>query len=247
MGCYTAQSPLGPFTPQQRNPIFRTTDGLVTGTAHGCIVAGPDDTLWTFYTIRAGVAHGFERRIGMDRVDLDANGELCVPPATSVPQWLPGMSPAGKPAGTGWLPINGGQPTVGSTTAPNLPGRFAVDNELRTWWQPAADDAQPVLTSRFSAPATIHAVRLVWRDVGLDTNRGVKPGPFRYRVELETAKDQWTPILDRSGSDEDFLIDYREVTPTVGLRARLVITGWPKGITPGVAEFTVFGVTNPAR
>jgi hypothetical protein len=28
-----------------------------------------------------------------------------------------------------------------------------------------------------------------------------------------------------------------------GTRARLVILGWPKGITPGVAEFTVFGKT----
>jgi hypothetical protein len=26
-----------------------------------------------------------------------------------------------------------------------------------------------------------------------------------------------------------------------------VITGWPKGITPGVAEFTVFGTTEPAK
>jgi hypothetical protein len=28
-----------------------------------------------------------------------------------------------------------------------------------------------------------------------------------------------------------------------GTRARLVILGSPKGITPGVAEFTVFGTT----
>ena len=114
---------------------------------------------------------------------------------------------------------------------------------MRTWWQPAAGDAQPTLTSQFNAPATIHAVRLIWRDVGLDTHRGVHPGPFRYRVELETKKDQWTTILDRGQSTDDLLIDYRECTPTVGTRARLVITGWPKGITPGVAEFTVFGKT----
>ena len=242
MGCYTAKSPLGPFTPQQRNPIFRTTDGLVTGTAHGCIVAGPDNELWAFYTIRAGVVHGFERRIGMDRAMIDDKGELFVPPATSWPQWLPGQTPSGqKSAATGWLPINGGQPTFGSTSAPNLLGRFAVDSELRTWWQPAADDTHPVLTSKFNAPATIHAVRVIWRDVGMDTNRGVKPGPFRYRVELETAKDTWITILDRSNNTEDFLIDYREVAPTVGSRARLVVLGWPKGITPGVAEFTAFG------
>ena len=31
----------------------------------------------------------------------------------------------------------------------------------------------------------------------------MKPGLFHYRVELETAKDQWTTILDRSESTED--------------------------------------------
>jgi xylan 1,4-beta-xylosidase len=241
MGCYTAQSPLGPFSPQKRNPIFRSIDGLVTGTGHGCIVAGPEDRLWTFYTIRAGVVHGFERRLGMDRVEADANGELFVPTATSVPQWLPGKMRDGKSPDAGWLPINGGQPTFASTTAANLQARFAVDNDMRTWWQPSAGDEQPSLTSRFNAPARIQAVRLIWRDVGLDTHRGVHPGPFRYRVELETKKGNWTTILDRRQSTEDLLIDYRECTPIIGVSARLVITGWSQGITPAVAEFSVFG------
>jgi hypothetical protein len=190
------------------------------------------------------VVHSFERRIGMDRAEIDANGELVVNGATSLPQWLPGkMPPDAKSADTGWLPINGLTHTLGSTSAPNLPGRLAVDNEMRTWWQPAEGDTQPTLTSTFGAPATVHAVRLIWRDIGLDTKHDVKPGPFRYRVELETAKDQWTTILDRSESTEDLLIDYRECKPTTGTRARLVILGSPKGITPGVAEFTVFGKT----
>jgi hypothetical protein len=55
------------------------------------------------------------------------------------------------------------------------------------------------------------------------------------------------PVLDRTASDDDLLIDYREIEPTVASRARLVVTGWPKGITPGVAEFTVFGNTVPAK
>ena len=244
MGCFVGSSPLGPFTPQKRNPILRTTEGLVAGTASGSIVAGPENQLWAFYTVRAGVVHKFERRIGMDRAEIDANGELVVNGATSLPQWLPGKMPSDtKSADTGWLPINGLTHTLGSTSAPNLPGRLAVDNEMRTWWQPAEGDTQPTLTSTFGAPATIHAVRLIWRDIGLDTKHDVKPGPFRYRVELETAKDQWTTILDRSESTEDLLIDYRECKPTTGTRARLVILGTPKGITPGVAEFTVFGTT----
>ena len=47
MGAYTSSSPLGPFTPQKRNPFFRNVDGLITGTGHGCVVAGPEDRLWT--------------------------------------------------------------------------------------------------------------------------------------------------------------------------------------------------------
>ncbi len=239
MGCYTSATPLGTFVPQKRNPFFRTTHGLLTGTAHGSIVAGPGNRLWVFYSIRAAAVHGFERRIGMDRVELDANGELHVPPATSTPQVLPGKSSSAPD----WLPINAVVPTFGSSNAPNLTGKFAVDESLSTWWQPDANDTEPVLTSSFVAPAEIHAARVIWRDVGLDPKKGVNLGPFRYRVEIETAPDQWTCLLDRSNNTEDLLINYRETAPQAGSRARLVILGWPKGITPGVVEFTVFGKT----
>jgi xylan 1,4-beta-xylosidase len=244
MGCYVSDSPLGPFTPQKRNPMFRTTDGLITGSAHGCVVAGPRDSLWTFYTVFAGVAHGFERRVGMDIAAIDEHGELYVPAATSMPHALPS---AGGEAAPAWLPLNDGDFTIGSSTAPNLPGRFAVDNSMLTWWQPAAEDRQPILTTRFSNRAAIHAVRVIWRDVGLDTPNGVVSGPIRYRIEAETAKDTWTTIIDRNASAEDFLIDYRECEPTSATRARIVIVGAPEGITPAVAEFTVFGITERTR
>ncbi len=238
MGAYVSDSPLGPFRPQQRNPIFRSTEGLVTGTGHGCLVRGSRDRIWVFYTVFACVAHGFERRLGLDLAEVDANGELYVPHATSTPQVLPGTG-----AAEAWLPLNESEPNFGSSSAPNTSGRLAADNSLTTWWLPAADDAQPTLTAHFSSRATIHAARVVWRDVGLDTTSGKNPGPFRYRIEAETAPGKWTTIIDRSKSTEDFLIDYRECEPLQATRARLVILGHPPGIQAGVAEFTVFGVT----
>ncbi|MBL8817929.1 MAG: family 43 glycosylhydrolase [Planctomyces sp.] len=249
MGAYVGDSPLGPFTPQNRNPILRTVDGLITGTAHGSIVAGPNDELWAFYSVRAAVVHAFERRLGMDRADIDENGELYVREATSLPQHLPQRLPNGtvSPAAahsTGWLPMNGELRTIGSTNAPNLEGRFAVDNDLCTWWQPSTEDQQPTLTTDFLLPSTIHAVRIIWRDVGLNTQQGADAGPMRYRVELETRRDQWTTVIDRSRNDDDLLIDYRESPPTTAIRARLVILETPAGITPAVSEFTVFGRTN---
>ncbi len=239
MGAYVSDSPLGPFVAQQRNPIFRSTAGLITGTAHGCIVEGPGGNLWAFYTIFAGVAHGFERRVGLDRAAIDEHGELYVPGATSTPQPLPGAT-----ATEAWFPLNESEPTLGSSSAPNTSGRLAADNSLMTWWLPAAEDATPTLTTQFQARATIRGARVIWRDVGLDTTSGKNPGPFRYRIEAETAPNTWTTIIDRSASDEDFLIDYRECPPISATRARLVITGHPPGIQPAVAEFTVFGVTD---
>lgn len=240
MGAYVSDSPLGPFVPQRRNPIFRTTEGLITGTAHGSIIRGPQDRYWTFYTVFACVVHGFERRLGLDLVEFDENGEIHVPRATVTPQALPGAGSA-----VAWEALNESEPTLGSSNAENSYGRFAADNAMTTWWLPAAGDTAPRLTTQFSGPATIHAARVIWRDVGLDTVGGVKPGPFRYRIEAETVPGVWTTIIDRSASTEDLLIDYRECTPTPAQRARLVIVGHPAGIQPAVAEFTLFGV--PAR
>ena len=246
MGCYVGDSPLGPFVPQKRNPIFRTTEGLVTGTAHGSIVRGPQGRFWVFYTVFAGAVHGFERRVGLDLVEFDEHGELYVPHATSTPQPLPrgGPEPVAGAAesAAAWAPLNESEAAIGSSAAENSSGRFAADNSLTTWWLPAGTDAAPQLTAYFNGRAAIHGARVIWRDVGLDTTNGRNPGPFRYRIEAETAPGVWTTIIDRSQSTEDYLIDYRECAPTPAARARLVILGHPPGIQPAVAEFTVFGV-----
>ena len=104
-----------------------------------------------------------------------------------------------------------------------------------------AADKAPALTSNFTTEGTVHAVRIAWRDIGINTRENVNPGPFRYKIELQTGRNAWTTVIDRSESSEDLLIDYRECAPTKATAARLVIVGAPAGITPGLAEFTVFG------
>lgn len=239
VACVTGNSPLGPFTQQKNNPVLRSTTGLVTGTAHGSFVEGPNNSLWAFYTVRAGVIHGFERRLGMDPAWIGDNGELRVSPASSLPMRMTGTSKGAEP--TGWVPLNANRQSRGSSTAANLTTRLAVDNDLRTWWQPDTGDKSPVLTTAFTSNSTVHAVRIAWRDIGLNTRQGAVPGPYRYKVEVETAPNTWVAVIDRSDNTEDLLIGYRECAPTKATAARLVILGAPPGITPGVAEFTLFG------
>jgi len=156
-GYYTSESPMGPFTYAPNNPLLRRTDGLVTGTAHGCIVDGPDKNLWQFYTIVLSNPPG-GRRIGMDRINIDKDGNMSVK-VTDTPQWAPGEVSDPENGDSQSIPV-----TINKFRAMNAlsqvsseqPGRdaaYAVDNSSGTWWEPAPTDTLPILTIELS-PAT---------------------------------------------------------------------------------------------
>jgi len=163
-GYYTGKSPLGPFTYAPNNPLLRKTDGLVTGTAHGSIVEGPDGNLWQFYTIVLSNPPG-GRRIGMDRVTFDRAGNMAVK-VTDTPQWGPNTVRDPTKGDSGSIPV-----TINKMRAMNAlskvsseqAGReaaYAVDNSSGTWWAPATTDAQPTLTIELSPATRFDVVQL---------------------------------------------------------------------------------------
>jgi xylan 1,4-beta-xylosidase len=163
-GYYTAKSLLGPFTYAANNPLLRRTDGLVTGTAHGSVVEGPDNNLWQFYTIVLSNPPG-GRRIGMDRITFDKDGNMAVK-VTDTPQWAPNTIRDPTKGDSGSIPL-----TINKIRAMNAlsrfsseqPGRdaaYAVDNSSGTWWEPAATDTQPTLTIELSPATRFDAVQL---------------------------------------------------------------------------------------
>ncbi len=163
-GYYTAKSPMGPFTYAPNNPLLRKTDGFVTGPAHGSIVEGPDRNLWQFYTIVLSNPPG-GRRIGMDRVTFDKDGNMAVK-VTETPQWAPGVVSDPTQGDSGSIPV-----TINKLRAMNAlsrasseqPGRdaaYAIDNSSGTWWEPAATDAQPTLTIELSPATRFDVVQL---------------------------------------------------------------------------------------
>ncbi len=248
MGVYTAESPLGPYRYASRNPILRDPDGLVRGPGHGCLVQGPHDTIWAFYTCTRCYHHNFERRIGMDPAGFDADGNLFVRGASETPQWAPGVLARPQDGNaTGLLPVTIRRSPAASSAAPGRDPLYAVDNTLTTWWQAAEDDATPWLSVDLGSitPFTVSAVRIAWAEPGMNYAKA-PPGPVQYRVEGRVAADDpWFTLLDRTANAEDFLIDYRTFAPRQVKQVRLVVTGWPTGIGVGVCDFSVFGVSGP--
>jgi xylan 1,4-beta-xylosidase len=270
-GYYTAKSPLGPFTYAPNNPLLRRTDGLVTGTAHGSIVEGPDGRLWQFYTIVLSNPPG-GRRIGMDPVEFDQDGHMSVR-VTDTPQWAPGVvtDPA-RDGDSGSIPVS-----IDKVRAMNAESRFsseqpghyaayAVDNSSGTWWEPTPADTRPVLTldlgpaTRFDVVQlfTVDSVRLLFTG----GRRFGRPGggagaasslaagsastlpptdAFQYRIDVSTDGHAFTTVLDQSANTVAGNTIFEELPPTRCRFVRLTMLNWPRATPLGVIEVTVFG------
>jgi xylan 1,4-beta-xylosidase len=245
MGAYYSDvGPLDGFVYQKRNPIISNKYGLVRGTGHGCVVHGPNNTLWAFYTCSVRYEHLFERRIGMDPIGIDENGELFAYHVTDTPQWAPGIKEHPElDNDTGQYPLTLYNPVIATSAVEGRDEIYAVDESMLTWWQPKSDDPLKQLTVNLCAPYWVSASRVIWRDVGLDYENGILPGPFQYTIEActDVKEENWINVLDLSNNTEDYNIDYRTFEPVKAYFVRLTIKGTPPGIEPGVISFTVFG------
>lgn len=244
MGAYKGSSPLGPFSYMESSPFIKKTSGLVKGPGHGCVVEGPNGTLWAFYTCVLCYSYKLERRIGMDPLGIDENGDLYVKNVTETPQFAPGMlSDPENGNDSGLFPLTFHHETAASSCAPGRNSIYAADDSMLSWWQPAEGDESPWISVKLTETGSdISAVRLVWRDVGLDMSEGVVPGPFRYTVEALLPDGEWRMVVDRSQSEEDYVIDYRTFQTVTAKEVRLNLLGAPEGITPGLISLTVFGI-----
>jgi hypothetical protein len=243
LGAYKSDSPLGEFKYQNNNPVLRKTTGVVPGSGHGCIVRGPNDTLWAFVTSLVGNYYVFERRIGLYPIGINENGDLFGLPVRDIPQYAPGVLPHPEKGNeAGWLPVNGRTIATASSCAPGQTADYAIDDSCRTWWQPSADDQQPALMVDLKTTYAVSGIRILWAEPGLNYAKGIVPGPVRYRVLYQPKKsDSWEVALDCSTNRTDFLIDYRTFAPVTARRLKLEILEAPAGLQLGVQEFTAFG------
>ncbi len=241
--CYSDISPLEGFVRQKRNPLTMHTEGMVVGTGHGSVEHGPGGSLWAFYTVVTSYLHQYERRIGMDLVAVDENGELyCPHGVTDTPQYVPGYAPdAIAENSPGLLNLTAAMRPEASSTAPGRDALYAVDENCRSFWQPAEGDPAPTLFCSLKYPYIVSSVRIFWRDVGLDYASGAVPAPYQYLLEGRTPAGEWVTLCDRRNSDEEYNIDYRTFEPRLCDAVRLTLTGWGKKLTPAIIDFAVFG------
>lgn len=243
MGAYKGKSPMGPWEYMKTSPFLLSKTGLVRGTGHGSIVDGPNGTVWVFYTLCVCYGGAFERRIGFDPIGFDENGDIIPTSASETPSFAPGViKEPWLNNKTDLLPLTQGMSAKASSYTEGRDELYAVDDSMKTWWQPRDDDKEPTLSVYLAGePFDIYTARIMWRDVGLDYAKGLLPEPIGYVIEAKCKDSEWECVLDKSDNCEDMLIDYVYLKQVKATEVRIRITKKPSKTKIGLISFSVFG------
>lgn len=179
-GCYVADQPLGPYTLATNNPYSYKPGGFCPGAGHGSTLEDPKGNIWHVATNRICVNHNFERRISMWPAGYDNDGELFCnqrfgdwPIAVSGEHRDPWQQPQ-------WMLLSYGKTVTASSIATPKTGRInqeqkpipdrhydpalVIDEDIRTWWRAAEDDASAWIQIDLQKPYDIHAIQLNFAD-----------------------------------------------------------------------------------
>lgn len=238
LGAYKSTSPLSGFEYMKTSPFTSKRTGVVRGPGHGCVVEGPNGTLWVFYTCILCAKHKFERMIGYDEIEIDGSGDLVCRNITDKPRFAPGSGEGD----TGLVSLCAGREASASSEAAGRCARYALTEELYTWWQAAPSDSLPTLEIPLPPlGAEVSAVRIIWNEAGLDPENNVNGGSFGYILEFTDENGIPVRAADSAGSAEALPVEYRTFAPVRAKSARLVITHTPDGITPAIYNISLFG------
>ena len=251
VGVYTSENPLGPFTYYEGSPILVHQRGMINGVGHHSVVEAPDGSVWAFYTLLyRNWNRTFERRIGMDPVGFDDEGNMFIKGPTETPQWAPGVQATPWQANdSGSIPLSEDKSYEVSSEAPGRDAPYAFDNNARTWWSPAEDDPQPSLTLDLGSATEIDPDQRFVVDsarIMFSLPRGLNredaaPRIRQYTIEVSPDNETFTTVVDKTDNLTDNAVEFDDIEPIECRYVRLTLTAWPESAPPGVVEFTVFG------
>ncbi len=239
MGVYVSDSPIGDFKYQDVNPLIRGHQSIVRGCGHGCVVDGPNDTIWVFYTCIMSCFHKFERRIGMDRAFIDDNGNLVCGSPTGIPQFGPVVADKDlKPCEL--LPLTAENFPVVSSNAQGSEPVYLCDESPKSWWRPESDDKEPWVKHIIGNYFEVSAARIVWKEAYIDYANGIFAEPVSYVIEGIDQNNNKIILLDASENQDEINCDYREFEPKICKEITLRFKK-PEKYDLGIVDFTVYG------
>ncbi len=257
-GVYVGDSPLGPFELAENNPFSYKPGGFLPGAGHGSTMWDKHGNLWHASTMRIGINHQFERRVGIWPAGFDADGELFCnqrygdwPMAIDQAKQDPWKDPD-------WYLLSYKKAVSASSAEEGKGPELAADENVRTWWRAASEERGQWICMDLGDVCDVRAVQINFADDKIDIPipgevRGTSQARYIEEADLIT---RW--ILEGSEDGENYFVleDKSDVMTCLphdlvvkedGVKIRFVkltILEIPYDQKPCISGLRVFGIGN---
>ena len=242
-GVYVSDSPLGPFTYQQHNPMSYKPGGFVQGVGHSGTFQDLKGNYWHVGTCMLSLKYKFERRIGLYPTTFDPDGVMYSTTAFGdYPCWNADYdikNPVDR--FTGWMLLSYEKPVKVSSTDSIYSSSNLTDENMRTYWAAKTGEPGEWIEIDLGAMKHIKAIQLNYYDHKSVQHNRANDLYYQYRIYSSDNGTDWTLAVDKSDNDKDVPHDYIELGETLDARyLKLENIHVPSG-NFCLSEFRVFG------
>ena len=195
----TADSPDGPFTEADYNPVSLKAGGFIGGAGHSCVFEDRYGNWWEITSMWVGNTDPFERRLGLFPVSFDAAGRMKVHTRFGdypmrVPQRR--FDPE-EESSTHWNLLSYARSCTASSSLEGHGPELAADENVRTWWSAATGDAGEWFCMDLGRSMRIEAMQVNFAEQDADTTR-MDDDFTAYRILTSKDGRKWSCTVDES-------------------------------------------------
>jgi hypothetical protein len=246
-GIYVSEHPLGPFEYAPDNPVGYKPGGFVHGAGHGNTFQDEYGNWWNTGTPWIGYNWTFERRVAMFPAAF-GEGRMSVSTRFGdFPHYMPTKKVTDTESlFTGWMLLSYRKPATASSTlkssaTEDFGAMQVTDEDPRTFWVAAANEAGQWLTVDLGAPKTLRAVQVDFADYL--SGRYADAPDIYTEFELRSSLDgeQWRPLASTGPERRDRPNAYLQLPSPVRARYVRYVHGHVGAAHLAISDLRVFG------
>jgi hypothetical protein len=247
-GTYVSDKPLGPFAYADYNPVGYKPGGFVHGAGHGNTFQDEYGNWWNTGTPWIGNNWKFERRVALFPAAFSADGQMSVATRfADFPHYMPAAK-VREPESlfTGWMLLSYRKhATASSVLGASSTARFGAgnvtDEDPRTFWVAASNEAGQTLTVDLGATKSLRAVQVNFADY-LSGRYGDAPDIYTdFALESSLDSRRWQPLADTGAERRDRPNAYFQLPSPVRARYVRYVHGHVGAAHLAISDLRVFG------
>ena len=242
-GTYVSDKPLGPFEYAPYNPVGYKPGGFVHGAGHGNTFQDEHGNWWNTGTPWIGYNWTFERRIALFPAAFSDDGQMSVNTRfADFPHYMPEAKVADSESlFTGWMLLSYQKRASASSVLGEFAAARATDEDPRTFWVAASDEAGQTLTVDLGGRKTLRAVQVNFADY-LSGRFGDAPDIYtEFKLESSLDGKSWQPLAATGTERRDRPNAYFQLAAPVRARYVRYVHGHVGAAHLAISDLRVFG------